>query len=137
VLVIAGVVLFALARYGWLAVRLFPYTMDDSYRGVPIANAPSVALFTRSGSVHISESLITHTNIGLEQDTSAIISAKNCIPSFNTTPYQPFSPGSICLSRTDSILDNCPGSSLAGITFGEASETVMPPDSKRMRSKQA
>lgn len=81
---------------------LVPY-MQASLRNVTIQGAASSAIFTRNGVLDVSNSDLTQNFIALENDTSATITAENCMISCNGTGVATYSGAITRLSNNDII----------------------------------
>jgi hypothetical protein len=93
---------------GTLGLRVFQGTGPDriSMRGVTISGASSAAVFIRSGLTEISDSVITQSAIGLEDDTNSTINVANSVVSYNTIDAMAFATSTILLSNNNTFFAN-------------------------------
>jgi hypothetical protein len=107
---------------GELGVRTFqngtssPVTYDHvSLDHVNIQGASVAAVFTRNGVVQISNSAVTASDVGLQADTYAVLSATNTMISNNTTGVCSYTNSTIRLAN-NYIFDNGTGIEACGGT---------------------
>ncbi len=100
---------------GSIGVRIFQTTNHTpldiiSMRNVLISGASAAGVFTRNGTMDISDSLITQSAIGVEADTEAFLNVSNSVISFNATDEEFFPDGSgiggIFLSNNNTLFGN-------------------------------
>ena len=131
---------------GQLGVRTFqsnggvPYD-DISMRNVVVSGASSAAVFSRNGTMEISDSLITQSAIGVEADTNAFINVANSVISNNAIDEEffPNTTGGIFVGSNNTLFGN---NGLPGPPGGSAgvrpspqvvirSNPQLPPDAPR------
>lgn len=137
---------------GQLGVRTFqsngsvPYDVV-SIRNVVISGASSAAVFSRNGTMDISDSLITQSAIGVEADTNAFINVANSVISNNAIDEEFFPntsnpSGGIFVSSNNTLFGNNgvpgpPGPSPLYVVKSQPVEssrlTPPPPDKPRQR----
>jgi hypothetical protein len=111
---------------GELGVRTFqsdgevPYD-HVSLQNVTIQGASTAGVFTRNGSVAITDSMISENYVGLEADTSAVLTAERTMLYYNQSGVCVYNPGTIRLSNTD-ILGNVTGIANCGGTVASAGD---------------
>jgi Right handed beta helix region len=98
---------------GQLGVRTFqssggvPYDVI-SMRNVVVSGASSAAVFSRNGTMEISDSLITQSAIGVEADTNAFINVANSVVSNNSidAEFFPNTSGGIYVDNNNTLFGN-------------------------------
>jgi Right handed beta helix region len=130
---------------GQLGVRTFQSNGGVAYdiismRHVVVSGASSAAVFSRNGTMEISDSLITQSSIGVEADTNAFINVANSVISNNGTDEEffPGTTGGIFVASNNTLFGN---NGVPGPPAGPAvvsspqvvirSNSPLPPDAPR------
>lgn len=111
---------------GILGVRVFQGVGPDklSLDHVTIqgaVGATAAAVFTRSGLVDISDSVITQSTVGLEADTNATLKVERTVVSGNTNALCVYSGSTAQLNNTDLFDNTTTIEACGGIVTGSAS----------------
>jgi len=91
-----------------------------------VGGTETAAVFTRSGVLDISDSVITQSGIGLEADTNATIKVERTIVSANTDGICVF-PGSSALLNNTDLFDNTTNIEACGGTVTGSANSAGPP----------
>jgi hypothetical protein len=110
-------------------------------RNVVVSGASSAAVFSRNGTMEISDSLITQSAIGVEADTNAFINVANSVISNNAIDEEffPNTTGGIFVGTNNTLFGNNglpgPPSGPAGVRPSPEvvirTDSPLPPDALR------